>query len=764
MLNFNRNSEPPPRALQNEEFRAHRRDLLNFFQFEDAKRAQSRAPSKLNLDHESINKALSRLFHGKCAFCESKTHTKPYRFRPTSNANPSKRKTGDHLYYTWLSHAWENIYPICTECYPLASDYFPVKNKRSPLPTESQLRDYEREDLGLWRVAPKERPLLLDPCNTINFVPHFTVDIYGSIFPQTEEAKTTVTHFNLDRDELTERRRRTFEKYFSELYRAIDRRNHINPNELTWLFDFEELEFGGLWYLTCREIFFILTNNNAHKASLTKNKILGAFYKFSHSGAELISEDELSSLLNDRIIRLPRNNSYMTREVTGDPPTLTSLEIINFKGIEQLRLEIPEPQSLVGQEFETIQPALLILGENAAGKSSILEAVALALTVDEARQELDLNSSDFLLNPELIGASNEPIAAAATVDLTFDFDLKHTLTITNRGYIIEGQSALPPVFAYGAFRQYRKIARKNSLSRPIESLFRSDRLLSNPERWLLSLSDYDFDSVVRVLREILSIEGEFDVIERDFQNKRCLIVTGISNDLPNRTPLSLASSGYRSMLAMVCDILYGLLSPRNPVVFDNLDSAQAVVLIDEIEAHLHPRWKIQIMSALRRALPKVTFIATTHDPLCLRGMREGEVVVMHRVPRQQGMETRWPTAVEKMRDLPNVSHLTIEQLLTSDFFNLATTEQPSIEREFAQFADLLAAKNSGALTKPQQEAWLRFERDVKDSLPIGDTEVQQLVQEAVAEFLARRRQSSAENLLKLRQESKQRIINILEAL
>ncbi|MPQ67893.1 AAA family ATPase [Pseudomonas sp. MWU12-2323] len=282
----------------------------------------------------------------------------------------------------------------------------------------------------------------------------------------------------------------------------------------------------------------------------------------------------------------------------------------------------------------------------------------------------------------------------------------------------------------------------------------------------MGLKQVEFDGVVRTLRDILSIEGEFEVMERDFENQRCLIVTAAAGSRALcRTPLSLASSGYRSVLAMVCDIIQGLMNRRINPHFESLETAQAVVLIDEVEAHLHPRWKIQIMGALRSALPNVTFIATTHDPLCLRGMREGEVIVMQRVASEDNPDSDWPVMVEQVVRLPNVSQLTIEQLLTSDFFSLTSTDQPDTERELAMFADLLAAREQGQpLSDAQQQAWSRFERDISDALPVGATEVQRLVQEAVVEYLQNRRQVSALKLGELRKESKKRILAVLEGI
>ncbi|MEF9674036.1 hypothetical protein QNM99_25510 [Pseudomonas sp. PCH446] len=91
-------------------------------------------------------------------------------------------------------------------------------------------------------------------------------------------------------------------------------------------------------------------------------------------------------------------------------------------------------------------------------------------------------------------------------------------------------------------------------------------------------------------------------------------------------------------------------------------------------------------------MPNVTFIATTHDPLCVRGMQDGEVIVMQRVASEDNPDSDWPVMVEQVVRLPNVSQLTIEQLLTSDFFSLTSTDQPDTERELAMFADLLVAR------------------------------------------------------------------------
>ncbi len=73
------------------------------------------------------------------------------------------------------------------------------------------------------------------------------------------------------------------------------------------------------------------------------------------------------------------------------------------------------------------------------------------------------------------------------------------------------------------------------------------------------------------------------------------------------------SDGERGMLALALDLARRL-SQANPSLDDPLNDGHAIVLIDEIELHLHPGWQRQIISKLAEVFPKCQFIATTHSP------------------------------------------------------------------------------------------------------------------------------------------------------
>jgi predicted ATP-binding protein involved in virulence len=73
------------------------------------------------------------------------------------------------------------------------------------------------------------------------------------------------------------------------------------------------------------------------------------------------------------------------------------------------------------------------------------------------------------------------------------------------------------------------------------------------------------------------------------------------------------SGGERGVLAMVLDLARRL-SQANPVLGDPLREGEAVVLIDELDLHLHPSWQRQIVHKLTEVFPRCQFIATTHSP------------------------------------------------------------------------------------------------------------------------------------------------------
>ena len=87
-----------------------------------------------------------------------------------------------------------------------------------------------------------------------------------------------------------------------------------------------------------------------------------------------------------------------------------------------------------------------------------------------------------------------------------------------------------------------------------------------------------------------------------------------------------------------------------------------LILIDELDLHLHPRWQVDVVTRLREAFPRLSFVATTHNPLTLRGAMQGEIQVLERA------EDR--TVARQIDVRPG---LRADELLTGSWFGLRHT-------------------------------------------------------------------------------------------
>ncbi|MBF0375597.1 MAG: AAA family ATPase [Alphaproteobacteria bacterium] len=88
------------------------------------------------------------------------------------------------------------------------------------------------------------------------------------------------------------------------------------------------------------------------------------------------------------------------------------------------------------------------------------------------------------------------------------------------------------------------------------------------------------------------------------------------------------SDGYRIMLALVIDLAHRM-ATTNPFMEDPLTSP-AIVLIDEVDLHLHPRWQQRVLDDLRRVFPNTQFIVSTHSPQVLTTVAEHQIVILGR--------------------------------------------------------------------------------------------------------------------------------------
>jgi len=92
----------------------------------------------------------------------------------------------------------------------------------------------------------------------------------------------------------------------------------------------------------------------------------------------------------------------------------------------------------------------------------------------------------------------------------------------------------------------------------------------------------------------------------------------------NTLPISYLSAGYQSLLWMTMDFAYrlALLNPGK----NDCHQAAGVVLIDELDMHLHPKWQWNALSALEEVFPQIQFIIATHSPIIISSCKNGRLI------------------------------------------------------------------------------------------------------------------------------------------
>lgn len=90
-------------------------------------------------------------------------------------------------------------------------------------------------------------------------------------------------------------------------------------------------------------------------------------------------------------------------------------------------------------------------------------------------------------------------------------------------------------------------------------------------------------------------------------------------------PVSFLSAGYQSLLWMTMDLSYRL-ALLNPDAGDDIKKIPGIVLIDELDMHLHPKWQWNVLMALEETFPNVQFIVATHSPIIISSCKEEKLI------------------------------------------------------------------------------------------------------------------------------------------
>ena len=107
------------------------------------------------------------------------------------------------------------------------------------------------------------------------------------------------------------------------------------------------------------------------------------------------------------------------------------------------------------------------------------------------------------------------------------------------------------------------------------------------------------------------------------------------------------SDGEKGIISLVADIAYRM-ALLNPNLLDKVLETPGVVLIDEIDLHLHPSWQKKIMDNLMSIFPNIQFIVTTHSPSILLNVPKENIWVLNQNNIYQPQDMTYGRTVEEI--------------------------------------------------------------------------------------------------------------------
>ena len=322
---------------------------------------------------------------------------------------------------------------------------------------------------------------------------------------------------------------------------------------------------------------------------------------------------------------------------------LKSIRIENVRAIADLELDFDG-------EDGGARKWTLLLGENGTGKSTILRCIALLLCGRDALPELLGRDPSSWIRSGRTGARIDGTIATAqgeereihlelrrdeTISRTLDRNtkplapLEDAIADTGQNYFLTG---------YGASRRLgrpgiRGDERSDRAGR-VRTLFDADATLRPLASWAMDLHYVRGESFLRLIRSALA-ELLPDATFRDIDKARKTLVFDTADG-----PVSLddLSDGYQNVAAWVGDLLY-----RTTGAFDDYSNPLAtrgLLLIDEIDLHLHVKWQRRLRRFIENKLPNFQIVATTHSPMTSQQAGRGEVRILARPTPDAAPELR----------------------------------------------------------------------------------------------------------------------------
>jgi predicted ATP-binding protein involved in virulence len=316
------------------------------------------------------------------------------------------------------------------------------------------------------------------------------------------------------------------------------------------------------------------------------------------------------------------------------PCALKSLSVKKFQGIKELSID----------DLPLHARWIFLTGENGFGKTSILRAIAKGLVGSEPFVSLAIHEGDIKVEAII---NEKPFKKHRNFSVHTDYSPDFPLT------------------TYGISR-FQLTASNQTVSERSKqktySLFNDDGLLLNIEQELITSYAYNpprFEALRKVFLSIIPNLNDIIINQTNGSPK----VEYVEKDDNSKISLNELAAGYRSILTMIGDMMIRLSDGK-----ENFNDLSGIVLIDEIDAHLHPKYQYELPKLLSEVFPKVQFIVTTHSPIPILGLPENNKPVVLTVERS----SEHGITVDRKDDDFDIRKLNPQSLLTSPIFGFHT--------------------------------------------------------------------------------------------